>query len=60
MTPMGVGDEIYGTITFVIDPERAGFEEDDVPVAEDVARRAGVAIERRALYLGARSPPGWR
>jgi PAS domain S-box-containing protein len=54
-------DLAFGVITFATDRGGAGYGVADVAVAEDVARRAGVAVERARLYRTLqRSEARWR
>jgi len=46
---LGFG-RILGAITLVAESSRRRYDEDDVALAEDLGRRAGVAIENARLY----------
>src|SRR5688500_17206191 len=48
--PIRVRDRVAGVITFVTAESRRRFDESDIALAEDVARRAGSAIEHAELY----------
>lgn len=50
VVPIPVGERIAGAITFVTSESNRTFDENDRTLAEDVARRAGAAIEHAELY----------
>ncbi|MCU1490031.1 MAG: Histidine kinase, partial [Acidimicrobiaceae bacterium] len=50
VTPIRFDEAAFGAISFAVDPRRAGYEGADLAAAEDVARRAGIAVERARLY----------
>jgi len=50
VVPMVSRSRMLGTITFVSAESRRRFSEDDVLLAEDVARRAAVAMDNARLY----------
>ena len=50
ITPLRAAGRIFGAITFVADAAHRGLSPEDVDLAEEVARRAGLAIENARLY----------
>ena len=50
MVPMRVAGETAGVITFVTAESQRRFDEHDLEVAEELARRAGTAVENARLY----------
>ncbi len=50
VVPMISRSRMLGTITFVSSESGRQFTEDDVRFAEDVARRAGIAVDNARLY----------
>ncbi len=50
MVPMHVAGETAGVITFVTAESQRRFDEHDLEVAEELARRAGTAVENARLY----------
>jgi serine phosphatase RsbU (regulator of sigma subunit)/PAS domain-containing protein len=76
IVPMKAGAATIGALTFVNADSARSFDEDDLALAEDLAARAGTAVENARLYtrlaqtaetlqaslLPARleQPPGWR
>ncbi len=50
MVPMRVGAETEGVITFVTAESQRTFDDADLEVAEELARRAGTAVENAHLY----------
>ncbi len=49
IVPLRGRDSVLGAITFVYAESRREYSEDDLVFAEELARRAGVVIERRKL-----------
>jgi PAS domain S-box-containing protein len=49
LAPLAVRDRVFGVISFVWSGERRTVSADDVPMIEDLARRAGMAIESARL-----------
>src|SRR3954470_15729227 len=76
IVPMKAGAAVIGALTFVNADSAGSFDDDDLAFAEDLAARAGTAVENARLYtrlaqtaetlqaslLPARleQPPGWR
>ena len=50
VAPIAVRDRVLGTITLVTSTSERVYGQRDLALAEDVARRAGVAIENARLY----------
>jgi serine phosphatase RsbU (regulator of sigma subunit) len=50
IVPLPVGDRILGAISFVAAESGRRFDAEDLAFAENVARRAGTAIENARLY----------
>lgn len=50
IVPVKTLDETFGAITFVLAEPRASYNQDDLALAQELARRAGVAIENARLY----------
>ena len=50
IVPMKVGDRVLGVITFGASESDRRYDENDLRTAEEVARRAGAAIENARLY----------
>ena len=48
--PMTAGDEVLGAMTFVSAESARTFDEDDFAFAQDLARRAGVAVQNGRRY----------
>jgi len=49
-----VGDSVYGTMTFAIDPGRPGYSPNDEQAATELAARAAITVERVLRYRDAR------
>jgi serine phosphatase RsbU (regulator of sigma subunit)/PAS domain-containing protein len=50
ITPLRAAGRIFGAISFVADAAHRALTPEDVDLAEEVARRAGLAIENARLY----------
>jgi PAS domain S-box-containing protein len=50
IVPMATGAKIVGTLTLISAESRRRFEEADVTLAEELARRAGTAVDNARLY----------
>ncbi|HEY8171672.1 MAG TPA: PAS domain-containing protein, partial [Dehalococcoidia bacterium] len=50
IVPLKIGGDTIGALTLGMSESRRAFSEADVPLAEDFARRAAVAIEQTQLY----------
>jgi signal transduction histidine kinase/ActR/RegA family two-component response regulator len=50
IVPLKVQDEIFGAITFVYGPSGRRYEEADLFVGTELARRAAIAIDNARLY----------
>jgi signal transduction histidine kinase len=50
IVPLTVGGRTLGALTFTCGPDRPPYHPDDLPIAEEVGRRAAVAIEHARLY----------
>ncbi len=47
--PINAGGRVAGTLTFINEPGRRAFDDDDVALATEMAERAGVSIENARL-----------
>jgi GAF domain-containing protein len=54
LVPMRLGDRTIGSLSFVTAESARTFTPDDLAFAEDLARRAAVAVENARLYAAAR------
>ncbi|HEX2076356.1 MAG TPA: GAF domain-containing protein [Longimicrobium sp.] len=54
VVPMRWRDQVLGTLTLVRSGDRPAFDDADVELAEEVARRAAMAMENARLYEAAR------
>jgi PAS domain S-box-containing protein len=54
VVPLRWRDEVLGTLTLVRRADRPAFDDADVELAEEVARRAAMAMENARLYEAAR------
>lgn len=52
--PLTARDRTLGTLTFIRGSKRPGFDSDDSAFAEEVARRAALAVDNALLYREAR------
>jgi len=50
MVPVRSADEVIGALTLVTAESGRRYDENDVSVAEEIGRRAGLAVERARLY----------
>jgi PAS domain S-box-containing protein len=50
VVPMSTGANVVGTLTLVSAESGRRFDEADVMLAEEIARRAGIAVENARLY----------
>ncbi|HSD78341.1 MAG TPA: SpoIIE family protein phosphatase [Solirubrobacteraceae bacterium] len=50
VVPMAVGDRITGTITMGTDESRRRLDEGDLALAEELGRRAGIALENARVH----------
>lgn len=48
--PLKAGGETFGTVSFITAESRRTYTETDILMAEDLARRAAIAIENARLY----------
>jgi PAS domain S-box-containing protein len=48
--PLIIHDKVYGIMTLVLEGTRRKFDEEDLELAMEIARRASVAIENGRLY----------
>ncbi len=55
VAPLETGGQILGTVAFVRGARRAPFEEADRGLAEELGRRAALAVENARLYASARN-----
>jgi len=55
MVPLMVRDQLIGAFTWARHTGRAPFDERDIALAEEVARRAAVAVENARLYREAQT-----
>jgi PAS domain S-box-containing protein len=54
VVPLSLGDRVLGVMTFVWAESGFRYDRDDLALAEDLARRAAVAIENARLYQAER------
>ncbi len=54
IVPMRAGDDVTGAITFVLAGSRPAYVAADVETAEEIARRAGAALEMARLHTALR------
>jgi PAS domain S-box-containing protein len=55
VVPMSVGADVFGAITFVTAESKRRYEAGDLALAEDLGRRAAIAIENARLYSAERA-----
>ena len=55
LCPLKVGDRVFGVISWVAGEEGRRFSEDDLAFAEDLARRAAIAIDNAELHSQVRT-----
>ena len=55
VAPILAGGAVFGTISFVNSESGRRFSERDLPLAEDVAARVGVAVQNARLYMEAQA-----
>lgn len=54
IVPMRAGSTVTGALTFVLAGTRPGYERADIETAEEIARRAGAALETARLHTALR------
>src|SRR6185503_1791499 len=54
VVPLGVRDRVLGAMSFVFAESGRRYTDDDLAVAEDLARRCATAIENARLYRSER------
>jgi signal transduction histidine kinase len=50
MVPLRARDRVFGVISFISAESGRRYDEDDLALAEDLARRAGMAVDNARLY----------
>lgn len=50
IVPLGIGERVFGAITFVSAESGRVYGAEDLALAEDLARRASIAVENARLY----------
>lgn len=54
LVPLSVRGRVLGTLSLALHRTGRSFSQDDVPFAQELARRAALALENARLYAGAR------